>query len=132
MIDGWVDGQIGDNLFFEGVDAWVAQENICDLGASGVSGALSLEAVSLETNIATNTTTFVARGQSIQSISLDVFGLDGEKLFGGWSAGTHLSWNQADSSGAPLANGTYLYRLTASDFEGNTLSSDIGKLVVLH
>lgn len=131
MIDQWVDGQIGDTLFFAGVDAWVGQTNVCDaISASSVS-ALSIDAVSLETNVATSATTFVVNGQGIEGLNVEVLSLDGTSIFSQTAAGTHLTWNQSATNGAPVANGTYLYVVTVEGADGQTLTSEVGKLAVV-
>jgi hypothetical protein len=130
MIDGWVANQIGDTLFFAGVDAWVGQSNVCNTpAAAGVAG-LSLNGVSLESN-ALGTTTFVANGQGIEGMNVEIYGLNGNVVFNQEVAGTHLSWNQTTTSGAPLANGTYLYVVKVKGSNGQTLSSVVKKLVVI-
>ncbi|MBI1730977.1 hypothetical protein HY229_01025, partial [Candidatus Acetothermia bacterium] len=52
-------------------------------------------------------------------------------VFNQETTGSHLSWNETTTSGAPLANGTYLYVVTAKDALGHTLSSEVKKLVVV-
>jgi hypothetical protein len=130
MIDQWVDGQIGDTLFFAGVDAWVGQTNICDVVANSVS-ALTIDAVSLETNVATSATTFVVDGQGIAGLNVEVLSLDGTSVFSQIAAGTHLTWNQSATNGSPVANGTYLYVVTVEGADGKTLTSEVGKLAVV-
>ncbi|MBI1730538.1 hypothetical protein HY229_06585 [Candidatus Acetothermia bacterium] len=130
MIDGWVANQIGDTLFFAGVDAWVGQTNVCNTPvAAGVNG-LSLNSVSLETNTL-GTTTFVANGQGIEGMNVEIYGLNGNVVFNQEVAGNHLSWNQVNTNGAPLANGTYLYVVKVKGTNGQTLSSVVKKLVVV-
>ncbi|MBI1730537.1 hypothetical protein HY229_06580 [Candidatus Acetothermia bacterium] len=130
MIDGWVANQIGDTLFFKGVDAWVGQTNVCNAPvAAGVNG-LSLNGVSLETN-SLGTTTFVANGQGIEGMNVEIYGLNGNVVFNQEVAGNHLSWNQVNTNGAPLANGTYLYVVKVKGTNGQTLSSVVKKLVVV-
>ena len=127
-IDAWVDGQIGDDLFFDLVDAWVGQENICGASAAGVS-SLSLTDVALEN--AFGSTTFNVSGQGISSINVEIFSMSGNSVFSNEAAGTSLSWNQMTTSGAPVANGTYLYVVTALGSDGTSLTSEVQKLAVV-
>ena len=127
-IDGWVDTQIGDDLFFDVVDVWVGQENICAASTTGVS-ALSLDGVSLEN--AFGTTTFSVSGQGISSIHVEIFSMSGEAVFSSESVGTSLSWNQMTTSGAPVANGTYLYVVTALGADGTSEASEVQKLAII-
>ena len=128
-IDAWVDSQIGDDLFFDLVDAWVGQTNICGASAAGVVSGLSLEGVSLDSSF--NTTTFSVAGQGIESMGVEIFGLSGDAVFSQETAGSTLSWNHMTSSGAPVANGTYLYVVTVEGADGQTLTSEVKKLAVV-
>jgi hypothetical protein len=131
MIDGWTNAQIGDSLFFDGVDSWTVQSNVCENVSSSSLSTLSLDSVSLETNFATSSTSFVVEGQSISDISVNVFGLNGENVYSNEAVGSHLTWNQTTTNGAPISNGTYLYVVSANDLNGNQVKSDVGKLVVI-
>jgi hypothetical protein len=127
MIDGWVGNQIGDTLFFAGVDAWVGQTNICN---TPTAASALLQRVELQSS-GLGTTTFTVTGQSIESMSVQVFSLNGSLVFSQETAGTHLSWNQTMTTGAPLANGTYLYVVKAKDALGASLTSEVRKLVIV-
>ena len=127
-IDAWVDGQIGDDLFFDIVDAWVGQENICGASSAGIS-ALNLNDVELSN--AFGTTTFSVSGQGISSINVEIFSMSGESIFNADAAGSSLSWSQLTASGAPVANGTYLYVVTAMGADGNSVTSEVQKLAVV-
>ena len=128
-IDAWVDGQIGDDLFFDLVDAWVGQENICGSVASSGVTSLSLDGISLKHSF--GTTQFNVSGLGIKTISVEIFGLNGDSIFSAETSGTSLSWNQMTSSGAPVANGTYLYVVNVEGADGQQLTSDVQKLLVL-
>jgi len=128
MIDQWVDGQIGDTLFFAGVDAWVAQTNICNAAAASAVSGLSLNSVSLDN--AFGSTVFNVAGQGIENMSVEIFSLSGDQVFSQEAAGTSLSWNQMTTTGAPVANGTYLYTVTVEGV-GSSVTSEVQKLVVI-
>ena len=128
-IDFWVDNQVGANLFFNVVDAWVAQEHVCTNATSSSNSSLRLTSVNVSRG---NTTTlFSATGQGIDSMAVDVLSLDGQRVFRGASLGTSLSWNQMTASGAPIANGTYLYVISVHDRYGNVIVSEVKKLAVV-
>ena len=127
-IDAWVDGQIGDDLFFDIVDAWVGQENICGASSAGVN-ALSLNGVELASSF--GTTTFNVSGQGISSINVDIFNMSGNSVFSAEKTGSSLNWSQIASTGAPVANGTYLYVVTAMGTDGTSVTSEVQKLAVV-
>jgi hypothetical protein len=131
MIDGWVSNQIGDTLFFAGVDSWVSQENICDVVAGNSVISMSLDSVALRSNLATSATTFSVAGHGIERMSVEIFGLNGASISSQESTGTELMWNQTTARGAPVANGTYLYVINVASADGEILSSEVGKLVII-
>jgi len=128
MIDQWVDTQIGDTLFFNGVDGWVAQTNICTSVAASEMSGLSLNKISLDAGF--NSTTFSVTGQGIEQIGVEIFTLSGDRVFSGQNAGNSLSWSNLNANGAPVANGTYLYSVTVEG-EGSSITSEIQKLVIV-
>ena len=72
--------------------------------------------------------------QPAEEVSLNIFTLSGRRIFRATDlpgeAGTNLfHWDGRDADGDPLANGVYLYKLTARR-SGKTVSA-LGKLVVL-
>ena len=124
-IDDWIGGSIGDALFFDVLDAWVDQTSVSTAGVSG----LSLSSVNLSSSA--NGTTFAVSGQGVESTSVEVFSLDGSQVFAQTSAGSTLTWNHTASSGQSVANGVYLYRVTVEGADGGTVTSRVGKLVVV-
>jgi len=124
-IDMWVAGTLGDNLFFQVLDAWVAQTPISAAAAS-VNG-LSLNSVALSSS--SRATTFVADGQGIASLGVEIFTLSGQKIFSQTAASTRLTWNLS-SNGQPVSNGVYLYVVTVRGANGQALRSEVRKLVV--
>ena len=125
VMNQWTGGDINDDLFFAVLDAWVGQTPV---GAAQAS-ALSLSSVSLGTD--GGTTTFVAHGQGIHGLRVDVYGLGGERVARLASPGQTLRWAQTNGAGQPLANGVYLYRVTVEGADGHTVTSRVGKLVVV-
>jgi len=130
-IDQWVDSQIGDNLFFQLVDAWVSQMNVCEAAAASAASvsSLSLNRVALDQGY--RSTNFSVTGQGIVQTGVEIFGLNGQSIFSGQSNGNSLNWNHMTSSGAPVANGTYLYVVTVEGANGETVSSSVEKLVIV-
>ena len=124
-IDDWIAGSIGDALFFDVLDAWVDQTSVSSASLSG----LSLNGVSLSSS--SNGTTFAVSGQGIEGTSVEVFSLDGSTVFNRETAGSTLTWNHTAGSGASVANGVYLYRVTVEGADGSTVTSRVQKLVVV-
>lgn len=123
-IDQWVAGRITDALFFQVLDAWVAQTPIT---SSSVKG-LSLKAVELSASA--NALTFAASGQGITSMGVKIYDLSGRTIFAQETPGTRLIWNLS-ANGQPVANGVYLYMVTVRGADGQILTTEVKKLVVL-
>lgn len=126
IIDAWIDNQISNELFFQAVDLWVSQRPI---SAAGVRFApLTLD--SIQTLAVGRSVTFVARGQGIVAIAVEVFALSGRRLCSQQASGSQLTWDLSATRGQPLANGVYLYRVTALGGEGQALQSAVTQLMV--
>lgn len=124
-IDAWVQGQITNDLFFDVVDAWISQANVCTTSL----GNSMLEAIRVESQ--RRGMTFLAQGQGITSLKVEIFNLAGRRIFAQEAAGAQLAWDLKTSEGRPLPNGVYLYVVTVRGLEGQMLRSEVRKLVVL-
>jgi len=125
-IDAWVQGQITNDLFFDVVDAWISQTNVCTTSL----GNSMLKAIRIQSQ--RREVTFLAQGQGIASLRVEIFNLAGRRIFAQEAVGTQLAWDLKTSEGQPVANGVYLYLVTVHDSEGRMLHSEVRKLVVLH
>jgi hypothetical protein len=123
-IDRWVAGQISDQLFFAVLDAWVAQAPI-----HGTSLA-SPQPIALAFYSIRGFVTFVARGQGIVDMKVEVFDLTGQRIFSKQARGRILIRNLKSESGKPLANGVYLYVVTIQRPDGQ-IARELRKLAVL-
>jgi len=123
-IGDWVDGTIGDALFFQIVDAWVGQTAIAGLSgqSQGATVSLAQSAQGLTLSVG---------GSNVAGVGLTVYDLNGQTVFRQETAGTTLSWNYLGSDGRPVANGVYLYVVSVKDANGNVLTSEVKKLVVV-
>ncbi len=74
---------------------------------------------------------FRALGEGITGIQVQVFDLAGGKLFDREVAGNSLMFQSLTQDGKPMANGVYLYVVTAKGFQGDVVRSDVNKLVIL-
>jgi hypothetical protein len=82
-------------------------------------------------NPITGTARFLAQGQGIKEIRIEVYDLSGRLIFSSGWVSNDFSWPAIDNQGNPLANGVYLYLVTLSGYEGDTLKSQVKKLVIL-
>ena len=74
---------------------------------------------------------FFAQSTQVNELNVEVFGLNGRNLYSATSASNSLVWRMIDNRGRPVANGVYLYVVTARDSAGRTVKSDVKKLVVM-
>ena len=124
-LNAWTTEEINDDLFFDTLEAWVRQSPVIPSTAS----ALDLRDVALGAD--EDATTFVAHGQGIRGLSVDVYSLDGEGVAHLSAPGQSLQWGHVNNEGQPVANGVYLYRVTVEGADGATMSGPVRKLVVL-
>jgi hypothetical protein len=126
MIDGWIASSVSNPLFFSGVDAWIGQSSVCTAAA-----AATLDGITLSLRPSPQTALFEAHGQNIASMDVEVFSLNGNRIYAGATSGSLLAWNLRASNGHPLANGTYLYRVIVRGANGEVTQSQVKRLVVL-
>ena len=75
---------------------------------------------------------FRAQGTGITEVSVQVFNLAGSPVLrSAWQKGTELDWPALTDDGRPLANGVYLYVLSARGADGSVIQSRVQKLVIL-
>jgi len=75
---------------------------------------------------------FIAEGQGIESVKLEIFNLAGRSVFdSGFVAGNELAWHLLANNGKAVANGVYLYTISVRGTNGEIVRSDVRKLVVL-
>ncbi|MBI3459572.1 hypothetical protein HY009_01370, partial [Candidatus Acetothermia bacterium] len=68
---------------------------------------------------------------NVSALRLEVIDLAGRKIYdSGFVNGQEFSWTRMDVGYKPVANGVYLYQLTARDREDGEISSELRKLVV--
>jgi len=75
---------------------------------------------------------FTVQGAGIESMGIEIYDLAGRLQYvGGFVSGKTLTWNMATSGGHWVAQGVYLYVVTARGADRKTVRSRIQKLVVL-
>jgi len=98
----------------------------------GINQPLNVRSVSATPLSSGNVVDFTVLGTGIQNIQVRVFGLSGELVFtSDQVAGNGLRWNLLSNAGQRVANGVYLYVVTATGFNGETVTTKVSKLVVL-
>ena len=74
---------------------------------------------------------FEAQGISTAGLDVVVYGLNGRLVYSDTTRDQKLRWNLRDNTGRPIANGVYLYVLTAKGPDGQVFRSGVKKLIVL-
>jgi hypothetical protein len=75
---------------------------------------------------------FVAQGADVAAVKVEVFSLTGRLVYASdFTDGNVLHWNGLSNAGQPLANGVYLYVLTAKARTGDVVRTKVQKLVIL-
>jgi plastocyanin len=129
IIDAWIAGQIGDSLFFQAVDLWVSQSQISSAGlASRPRGSSTVELI---TQSGSHATTFEVSGLEIASLTVRIYDLKGREVFVQETRGNRLVWYRDTTDGRAVANGVYLYVVTARDLSGAAIRSEVKKLAIM-
>lgn len=123
IIDAWIAGQLDDPTFFQAIDLWVSQRPLSSASAELRAGG--------ELRLGRSGVEFTLRGAGIASWGVEIYALDGRRLFARETTGTKLYWNYLDMDGSPVANGVYLYMVTVRGADGRVERSRVKKLVVL-
>ena len=75
---------------------------------------------------------FAAQGADVAAVRVEVFSLAGRLVYASdFTDGNVLHWNGLSNTGQPLANGVYLYVLTAKSRNGDVMRTKVHKLVIL-
>lgn len=74
---------------------------------------------------------FRALGTGISAIELEIYNLAGGQVFANQAAGNTLAFHGLTNDGQVMANGVYLYVITAKGFNGETIRSTVNKLAIL-
>jgi hypothetical protein len=138
----WTTGQdiagtnftISDDDMKQLFQMWVTSEAITAAGTSAASANLSsLQVRSIEARtLDTHSVRFVAEGQGIVGMEAQVFDLSGKLVFDQETIGTTLTFSGLGTDGRPLANGVYLYLVNVRGADGETITSEVRKLIILH
>ncbi|MBI1730887.1 hypothetical protein HYR53_09795 [Candidatus Acetothermia bacterium] len=91
---------------------------------------LSLDGVTLALSSA-HDILFDAHGQGIRSMSVEVYRLDGKRVFRQEQTGNRFLWHLNEDNGLLVANGVYLYRVTAYGSNGGIMEDSVQRLLIL-
>jgi hypothetical protein len=106
--DEWVFQRIDDELFFAVLDAWIIQAR---LSIAGPLRPESSATVAIRSHGAS--TTFLVKDPHLVKATLEIFDANGRRVFTQESSSTRWLWTFRDGRGHVLANGVYVYVLTA-------------------
>jgi PKD repeat protein len=80
--------------------------------------------------LARHTVEFVALGFDVRSIRVEIFNLQGQRVFAEEAPNNRLTFRGQDSQGQRLANGVYLYVVTVRSHDGTIQRSSVRKLIL--
>jgi len=121
-------------LHLFGVDrvAAAAPQTATDLSGPEELGAFSLGRVAAQVRAHSRVVEFSISGQGIKDARVEVYALSGALVYdSGFVADRALRWNMLDASGTSVANGVYLYVVTARGVDGRNARSEVKKVVIL-
>lgn len=119
-------------LHLFGVDRVAAAAPQADRNEPETLAAFSLGRVTALLRAHNRVVEFSISGQGVKDARVEVYALSGALVFdSGFVAGRALRWDTLDSSGASVANGVYLYVVTARSADGRNVRSEVKKVVIL-
>ncbi len=91
----------------------------------------ALQVKALSVRALSNGTEISVEGSGIAGLDLAVYDLSGRLLASQQADGNRLIFQALAANGQPLANGVYLYTVTVRGADGQTIRTEVRKLVVL-
>ena len=126
-LDRWVDGELSDGTLFELMDAWIAGTRV----SSATAGPQPLTIEALTVSSRSDRIVFAAQGADVRSLQVSIFDAGGERVFHDRSLSGRLAWSKTTSAGERLANGVYFYTVKMTDAFGNSVRTEVHRLVLL-
>ena len=121
MVDDWVLVIISDPMFFQGVDAWINDWDLC-IASSAV------EPIVLDLEQRGSLIALSLKGEEISQVTATIFDLNGHLVYFEEAVGARLSLDLGHQN---LANGVWLYSVHSFDQNGRLIGAHIGKLVLI-
>lgn len=128
MMDAWVRNDLTNDRFLQGMDLWISERPI---RSSAVPATSANGALTVATATRGQTLTLRTQADNVASMQVDVYGLGGRPIFSGETSGSQLAWPMITDGGAPVANGVYLYHVTARTTDGHVQRSQPARISVL-
>ncbi|MCR4405149.1 MAG: hypothetical protein NUW06_07770, partial [Candidatus Acetothermia bacterium] len=130
---------ISDSEILELIQLWISQQPVSSASTEGPAKGQTREALAVERMLVSSVpldghglARFVADGQGIRDMNVQVFSLAGQEIFdSGFVSGHELSWNLLNNQGRAVANGVYLYVVRVRGLNGELYVSEVRKLVIL-
>jgi len=136
LVDYWLSGTplgssqivVDNDLFFIFLDKWSTGQPIAQ-PETHINTKLAISGTSISQT--RNHFRLQVEGQGIERISLRVFSMSGEELLSSLQNGARLDFRLFDEAGYELANGTYLYTVTAFGQNGAVVTTQVQKFIVM-
>ncbi|MFB6286931.1 MAG: hypothetical protein ABEK03_10210 [Candidatus Bipolaricaulia bacterium] len=110
IMEAWMRNDLTNDQFLQGMDLWISGRGVRSAAAPATS---SNDVLTVATSSRGQTLMFRAQTKNVTSMQVAVYGLDGRPIFSDETSGGQLAWHMVTTDGAPVANGAYLYRVTA-------------------
>jgi hypothetical protein len=100
------------------------------IAVAGETQALAVESIKAQA-LDGGSTQFVVSGSGVAGLQVQVYDLSGKVVFNQETNGTTLTFHGQGVDGQMLANGVYLYAVTVKGLNGQSVTTEVKKLVVL-
>jgi predicted outer membrane repeat protein len=121
----WNSQQISDEFFYLAFDAWIEETEICTIS----NVATQQEDVPHHAySMGNENLVFALDGAT--SLNVEIFALDGHRIFKARSSNGRLAWSMRNALGTSVANGVYLVNLVSVSSSG-VVNHTLEKIVVL-
>jgi hypothetical protein len=112
--------------------AWIAPETSCRAILRRTLPSRSVACPARTRRRSPELCASLPKGADVAAVKVEVFNLTGRLVYASdFTDGNVLHWNGLSNAGQPLANGVYLYVLTAKARNGDVVRTKVQKLVIL-
>ena len=118
---------VGTNTNIE-VDYRISQNQLA-VSAARAQAMAKTSPITLKTY--PNAISFHTQSSTTKHLSVEIYGLNGKRVFSSSTSGSRLHWRMSDEMGRPVANGVYLYVVSTRDEMGPLIRSEAKKVLVL-
>lgn len=121
MADQWVSQAIGNTLFFQGLDAWIQESNLCSSSATSFPISLRQTAAGIS---------WTSR-DATELIALHVYGPNGQEVYSQRGPNRRVFWNRRNQRGLLVPNGVYFLHALMRGPDGEIIDGGVRKLLLL-